>query len=249
MKKIIVIKKKEGETPLEALGVFRRKHPLYQSVPLTYAGRLDPMASGLLIVLAGEECKNKEKYLNLDKQYEFEVLFGFSTDTHDILGKVIESADGFFWDKKALMEIVKNKIKQFKGPYEQSYPLYSSKTVLGKQLWQYAREGTEVEPPHKSVQIKKIEVLGMRQISATVLQKNIIKRIHKVHGDFRQAEIIQKWEEVLNNKNSYFIAKCRVECSSGTYVRVIAHALGEKVGAPALAYRIERTRIGKYAKV
>ena len=53
---------------------------------MTYAGRLDPMASGLLIVLAGEETKNKEKYLNLDKEYLFEVLFGFKTVTYDFLG-------------------------------------------------------------------------------------------------------------------------------------------------------------------
>jgi len=58
---------------------------------MTYAGRLDPLAEGLLLVLTGEECKNKEKYLGLDKEYEVDVLFGFATDTYDILGKVLSA--------------------------------------------------------------------------------------------------------------------------------------------------------------
>ena len=81
MKKVIVLNKKEGETPLESLENFRAKNKKYQDVKMTYAGRLDPMASGVLLVLAGDETKNKEKYLNLDKEYEFEILFGFATDT------------------------------------------------------------------------------------------------------------------------------------------------------------------------
>ncbi|MCX6720304.1 MAG: hypothetical protein NTW11_00645 [Candidatus Staskawiczbacteria bacterium] len=73
---------------------FKVKNPEYLNVPMTYAGRLDPMASGVLVVLAGPEIKNKEKYLALDKEYEFSILFGFSTDTYDILGKVIDASLG-----------------------------------------------------------------------------------------------------------------------------------------------------------
>ncbi|MEI7424912.1 MAG: hypothetical protein WCK10_02225, partial [Candidatus Staskawiczbacteria bacterium] len=90
MKKIIILNKKEGETPLFALEKFKKSNPKYLDTPMTYAGRLDPMASGVLIILAGDEIKKKEKYLNLDKEYNFSVLFGFNTDTYDILGKVIE---------------------------------------------------------------------------------------------------------------------------------------------------------------
>ena len=59
MKKIIVINKKEGETPLEALEDFRRKNKEYKDVKMTYAGRLDPLVSGLLLVLAGDEVREK----------------------------------------------------------------------------------------------------------------------------------------------------------------------------------------------
>ena len=61
IKKIILLNKKEGETPLEALENFRFKNKEYKDVKMTYAGRLDPMASGILLILAGDEIKNKEK--------------------------------------------------------------------------------------------------------------------------------------------------------------------------------------------
>jgi len=89
MENILLLNKKEGETPLEALNALRHKRgKKYQDIKMTYAGRLDPMASGVLLVLLGEETKNKEKYIALDKEYEFEVLFCVATDTYYILGKV-----------------------------------------------------------------------------------------------------------------------------------------------------------------
>ena len=104
VKKVIVLNKKEGETPLLALENFRAKNPKYLNVPMTYAGRLDPMASGVLLILAGAETKNKDKYLVLNKEYDFSMLFGFSTDTYDILGKVIKKSLGnkTFYGKQEL---------------------------------------------------------------------------------------------------------------------------------------------------
>ena len=55
---MILVNKQIGETPLEALEKVRREHGFDANLPMTYAGRLDPMAEGLLIVLVGEECKN-----------------------------------------------------------------------------------------------------------------------------------------------------------------------------------------------
>ena len=59
MKKVLIFNKKEGETPLEVLDKFRAKNKIYQDIKMTYAGRLDPMASGILLVVAGEEIKKK----------------------------------------------------------------------------------------------------------------------------------------------------------------------------------------------
>lgn len=90
MKDILLLNKKEGETLLEALENFRAKNKKYKDVKMTYAGRLDPLVPGLLLVLTEGATKQKEKYLGLSKEYKFSVLFGFATDTHDILAKYLK---------------------------------------------------------------------------------------------------------------------------------------------------------------
>jgi len=248
LKKVIVLNKKEGETPLESIGVFCRKHPKYSGVPMTYAGRLDPMASGLLVVLAGEECKNKNAYLALDKEYEFKVLFGFATDTYDTLGKVVHSS--ILQNDKMLIKQIKNNLKFFKGKFIQKYPIYSSKTVKGKPLFAYGREGVDIELPEREVFVKSLKFFGIKKITSKKLLENIERRIGKVKGDFRQEEIITTWRQELKvSKSSFYIGSFKIKCSSGTYVRGIAHSLGAKMQIPALAFYIKRTKIGKYDKV
>jgi tRNA pseudouridine55 synthase len=252
LKNLYLINKKLGETPLEALEVFRNKKKINKDIPMTYAGRLDPMASGLLILLAGEECKNKERYLNLDKEYEFQVLFGFSTDTYDILGKVLDSnilKNVRMSDIGILEKEIKKNLKYFKGKIVQKYPIYSSKTVAGKPLFSYARSGEEVDIPNREFNIKSLKYIKIKKISKDKLLQDIKIRISKVKGDFRQKEILKTWEKVLNSKDIplyFFIASFSIKCSSGTYVRSISNALGSRIGIPALAYNINRLKIGKY---
>src|SRR5690242_6674833 len=86
MEGIHALYKTLGETPLECIQRFKKENPEFEKVNMTYAGRLDPMAEGLLLVLSGELVKEKEKYLDLPKTYIVEVLWGVETDTLDILG-------------------------------------------------------------------------------------------------------------------------------------------------------------------
>lgn len=258
MKKILLLNKKEGETPLDVLENFRNKYKKYKDVKMTYAGRLDPMAKGLLLILASGEVKNKEKYLNLEKEYNFEVLFGFATDTYDILGKVTarkpacQSAGGDLTidvNKKDLEKEIKKYFKSFLGESMQKYPIYSSKTVKGKPLFIYAREVEEVEIPERKIFIKKLKLEKIRTIDNKRLLKNIEKRIRKVKGDFRQDEILEIWKKELSQGQSlrkFMVASFKIRCSSGTYVRGIANTLGSKLKIPALAFSIKRTKIGKY---
>lgn len=245
MQKVIVLNKKEGETPLQALECFRAKHKEYKDLKMTYAGRLDPMASGVLVILAGEETKNKEKYLNLDKEYSFEILFGFSTDTYDILGKITK-ARNFIIKKEDLEKTIKKELKNFKGKIIQAYPIYSSKTVLGKQLFQYAREGEIVEIPEREIDVKKINLIKIKRIKGDALKNKIHKRIGSVVGDFRQKEILKIWDKNINTQSYYSIASLNIKCGSGTYVRGIANSLGENINIPALAWSIKRTKVGRY---
>ena len=247
MKSILILNKREGETPLAALLRLRAKSKKYENIKMTYAGRLDPMASGVLLALLGEEIKNKEKYLALDKEYECEVLFGFATDTYDILGKITHSNT---LTNIRIKDIIKN-LKYFRGRFRQTYPLYSSRTVKGKPLWEYGRDEKAVELPTREGTIKKLKFLGIKRTNGQRLLSDIIKRIGKVDGDFRQKEILSIWRKKLAGKESanFYIAGFAIRSSSGTYVRAIAHALGERLGIPALAYRIKRTKVGKFAKI
>ena len=250
MKKVILLNKKEGETPLAALSRFRAKNKKYEGVKMTYAGRLDPMASGVLLVLVGGEVKEKEKYLALDKEYEFEVLFGFATDTYDILGKV-EIARQDLASELKLEKLIKNHLKHFTGKFIQKYPIYSSKTVKGKQLFEYGREGKDVELPEREVFVKQLQFLKIRKINHIKLLADIEKRIKKVKGDFRQEEILKIWRTKLSSgaRQEFFVASLKINCSSGTYVRGLANSMGEKIGVPVLAYSIKRTKVGKFAKM
>lgn len=254
MKKVFILNKKEGETPLEALENFRSQNRKYKDVKMTYAGRLDPIASGLLLVLAGEETKNKEKYLALDKEYKFEVLFGFATDTYDILGKVLSSSVltnvGMSDLKNKLEKKIKENLKYFTGKFIQKYPIYSSKTVKGKALFKYAREGIDIKVPKREVFVKELRFLKLRKTNNIKLLANFEKRIKKVKGDFRQEEILKIWREKLGKKpGNFFIAGFKIKCGTGTYVRGIVNSLGEKIIIPALAYSIRRTKVGKWSKI
>jgi len=260
-RKYQVINKELGETPLEALERFRAEHKELAGVPMTYAGRLDPLAEGELIILIGEECKNKEKYLGLDKEYEVEILLGISTDTHDALGLV----DMIFKENRNHSDsrwptalnlsdygspFTNLDFNKYIGKFSQPYPAYSSKTVGGVQLHELSRKNElPDELPVKEVEIYEIEILGQEKISATDLKQRVINNVSLVKGDFRQKEIVAKWNEVFeglnNDKQTFPVIKIRVKCSSGTYMRSLADRIGKDVGCGAFALGIKRTEIFK----
>ena len=270
---ILYIYKNEGETPLQALDRTRLEHGIEDSVPMTYAGRLDPMAEGLLLILTGEDVHKKDEYNGLSKVYEFTILLGVATDTGDILGKVISEkecpprkgarisllrnrfsrlpdCEEPLQDGHSFSSLIIETLKSFEGGYEQEYPLYSSKTVDGMPLWQYARENKIPEkiPTHK-VKIESINFLDSEEKSSTILEKEIVERILKVKGDFRQEEILNAWKEFCARQdlvqNKFLLVNCVAEVSSGTYIRKLCEDIGKKIGTPALAWRIKRTKIGE----
>lgn len=231
-----LIEKRIGETPLEALERFRSTRPELRNIPLTYAGRLDPMAEGKLLILIGDECKNKEKYLGLDKEYEIEIVFGIETDTYDALGIA---------EVTPLKVIPRIHIESYIGRFIQEYPVYSSKTVNGKQLHQLARSrDLPEEMPTKDVEIYLIQLLGQSCIDSEALKAKILEKIALIKGDFRQEEIKDQWNAVLNDSNQVFeCLKIRVSCGSGTYMRSLAHRMGKDAGTSAFALSIKRTKI------
>ncbi len=250
---VIIAYKNLGETPLECLELVRLSRKISQNTKMTYAGRLDPMAEGVLLLLLGEECKNKEKYLGLDKTYEFEILVGFSTDTHDLLGLVTSSLDKISGprvkspDAKILSS--DSLLKHFIGLVVQKYPKFSSKTIDGKPLFRLSRQGKfESGQPEHQVTIYELKFEENRKISKENLEKEITRRIGLVSGDFRQEEIKKSWQTALEKsiEENYKIIKLTCKCSSGTYIRQLTEDIGREVGLPLVTFSIKRTQIGLY---
>ncbi|MBX4200262.1 hypothetical protein KW790_02280 [Candidatus Parcubacteria bacterium] len=242
--KVIKLYKNLGETPLECILRFRHDNPDFEKINMTYLGRLDPMAEGLLLVLAGNT-KEKNKYLEWDKTYEFEVLWGFETDTYDVLGKITNISD---IPLKNFDRHIAPLLKKISEKKTQGYPPYSSKTVLGKALHTWAREGKidEIDIPSRSVKIFSIEHLDTRLVTQDEILEEIINKIDLVKGDFRQGEIIKLWKKSIKHGEPALISAFRASVSSGTYIRSIAHEMGHILGTSALAYSIRRTRVGEY---
>lgn len=249
MKDVLNLYKARGETPLQRIERFRKVNPEYKNIPLSYAGRLDPMAEGVLVVLAGEANKDRGQYLNLDKEYTFDILFGFSTDTYDLLG-VLDAAVTRASHKPVRTPLLMEYIAQLPGEQAQKYPPFSSKPLEGQPLFVHARKGelNKFELPEHRIEIFSASLVGMRRMTNEELLTEIQDAIGIVKGDFRQERILRLWEDSLRVLYgiSFDIATVSVHCSSGTYVRSIAHELGERMGIPSLAMRIVRTRAGKY---
>jgi tRNA pseudouridine(55) synthase len=231
LKKTLYLQKEKGETPLQCLGRFRSENKEYEGAPMTYAGRLDPIATGELLVLVGDECKKKDSYLGLDKEYEAAVFLGFQTDSYDILGVPQKAGTGPSGIKEMLMSMV--------GKFSQKYPPYSSKTVNGKHLHQYAREGDieEIDIPAKEVEIYEIENILEDFISGADALSEIVETINLVSGDFRQEEIKKAWSAALEKGTEYRVVSFTIKVSSGTYIRSIADNLGGAL------MRLHRTKV------
>jgi len=231
-----------GETPLQALERLRIEKNIPESESMTYAGRLDPAAQGVLLVLSGGDVHRKEEFLNLEKKYDFQVLFGISTDSLDLLGMV--NSD-IIATQNILVQLV-GKLDSFVGAFNWQYPKFSSKTVNGVPLFEHTKKGSEIEIPSRLMTIKDLSLCESKIIPLGDLQNRIYTVINSVSGDFRQELIVNRWREIIsqNKEKELCLVSFSVTVGSGTYIRVLAEKMGESLGVPALAFSITRTAIG-----
>ena len=249
---LLSVYKPKGLTPLQTINRLREKLPEYKNTIIGFAGRLDPLAHGVLLLMIGEETtKDRDKFLNLPKQYEFEAVFGVSTDTYDVLGLLNNQAMKQWNNQQNLKTEIEDFIKSKLGKQSQIYPPYSSKPVNGKPLYLWARENklAEITIPEREIEIFSFELLAISQISASKLYENISKQINSVEGDFRQKEIQKSWEDFFarNTIETFTTARFVINCSSGTYVRSLVNEMGLTLDTGAIALEIVRTKVGNYS--
>lgn len=141
--------KTKGMTSHDVVARLRRVTKIRQ---IGHTGTLDPFAEGVLPICIGKATRLIE-YLNDDKEYLATVQFGTNTDTYDLEGEVTES-----FVKKVTQEEIEIALKDFEGEISQLPPIYSAIKVNGKKLYDYAREGKDVEIQPRKVFVSKIEL-------------------------------------------------------------------------------------------
>ena len=167
-----------------------------------HCGTLDPMATGLLVLVLGKATKLSERFMAADKVYEGAMRLGESTDSYDADGEVTQERLIPLLSLAELNEAAKG----FLGDQQQIPPMVSAIKVGGKQLYKLARQGVEIPREPRLVHIYTYK--------------------------------FSEYEEPF----AYF----RVSCTKGTYIRSLAHDLGEKLGCGAHLSRLRRLSSGRF---
>ena len=200
MNGMLLIDKPSGMTSFDVIAVLRKKLRIRK---IGHTGTLDPEATGLLLVLAGNATKLVPFMDYAEKEYEAEYVLGYTSDTYDTSGKLTEVP----FDKMPEENTILAALQKLTGTLTQVPPKYAAIRVQGKHLYEYAREGKEIEVPSREI---------------TVFS-----------------------HEYLSSEGR--IVRVRVRCSSGTYVRSLAHDFGEILGVPAVMGNLRRTSIGRFS--
>lgn len=157
---ILLIDKPAGMTSFGVVARIRRvlsssSYSLGKKVKVGHTGTLDPFATGLMIIVIGNECKNAEKYSKLDKIYEVVIKLGETSTTGDTEGEISKISD-----KKPTLSDIERIVENFVGEITQRPPLYSAIKIGGQRAYKIAREGKQVEMPERQVKIYGLEILS-----------------------------------------------------------------------------------------
>lgn len=151
--RVILVDKPAGWTSFD---VVRKLRPLLGR-RVGHAGTLDPFATGLLIVLAGQATRASRLFMDMPKEYRMTVQFGAASSTHDPTG-VINATEGRTDAKE-----VAAALQGFVGEYLQRIPLTSAVKVNGEPLYRRAHRGEEMETPERTVTIYSADLLGFNE--------------------------------------------------------------------------------------
>lgn len=151
---ILVINKSKGMTSGDVVYKLRK---ILKTRKIGHAGTLDPEVEGVLPIAIGQATKLIELMHEKPKAYEGSGLFGFSTDSYDLDGKKLAEKE---LNSPYTAEQIQDGMNSFLGKIEQVPPIYSAVKVNGKRLYEYAREGIEVERPVRQVEVTGYDLIG-----------------------------------------------------------------------------------------
>lgn len=152
MDNIIVVNKDKDYTSRDVVNVIGK---IFNTKKVGHTGTLDPLATGVLIVCMNKALKVVDLITASDKEYIAKVVLGIDTDTLDITGNIINECR-----TNVNVDMVKSVLNSFIGKSIQEVPKYSAVKVNGKKLYEYARNGIDVELPKREIQIFDIELIS-----------------------------------------------------------------------------------------
>ncbi len=149
---ILIVNKPQGMTSHDVVDLIRRRFRLKK---VGHAGTLDPMATGVLVMLIGSYTKLSGQFMSEDKEYEGSLILGASSDTGDAWGKITPSGKAVNFTEDEISAV----FKRFLGETDQMPPSYSAVKVNGRKLYELARKGLSVRAAPRKIIIKDIDVL------------------------------------------------------------------------------------------
>lgn len=162
MRGLLNINKPAG---ISSYDVIRRLKPLLKPKRIGHAGTLDPIGTGVLLILINEATKISRFLLNQPKEYEAEIRFGIQTDTDDITGKPIATAPVPQINSEEAERIIVNR---FTGEFEQTPPRFSALKNAGTPFYKLARQGVEFTPHPRLVTVYELNLLNWQPPCATI---------------------------------------------------------------------------------
>ncbi|HTM87424.1 MAG TPA: tRNA pseudouridine(55) synthase TruB [Terriglobales bacterium] len=197
---VLVIDKPAWFTSHDVVNRVRR---ILQERSVGHLGTLDPLATGVLPLVAGRMTRLAQFYTASEKTYEGAIRFGFATDTYDAEGEPLATPQVV----KATLEQLQETAQRFTGRIRQMPPPFSAKKIHGVPAYKLARKHREVELQPVEVEIKNFELL--------------------------------EWD----GEQARFLARV----ASGTYMRSVAHEMGQILGCGAHLAALRRTGLGEFA--
>lgn len=143
---ILLINKPMGLTSHDVVKQVRRKFKMQQ---VGHAGTLDPLATGVLVVLLGKSTKLFNQFVDMDKAYRATFILGTATDSADIQGKILQKLPYEHITRQQIEDI----LKKFAEEVTQVPPMVSAVKVNGKKLYQLARKGIAIERQARPIKI------------------------------------------------------------------------------------------------
>lgn len=148
---ILIVDKPKGITSHDVVNIVRR---LFNVKEVGHAGTLDPIATGVLIILIGEATKRSNFLASVDKEYRTTLRLGITTDTGDAFGKIIASSQLQGLER----DLIEKTIMGFKGEIEQMPPVFSAVKFKGRSLYKWARKGITVPRKARKVTVREISI-------------------------------------------------------------------------------------------